>query len=254
MSTPAPMLFDLESAADLEACDRLMPVFDPNEVKCGNLKDAVKIAEKIEEARSSHESNWREKAALRPETGTILAIGFYHPDLGISINTVKNMNGEKDLIQDFWERSAKYHKDTGEPMAGWWSSGFDLPYIIIRSRILGIRVPSDIRKGRYFNSSKFIDLMDDWLLGRQRTEVKCSLDHVAKSLGVEGKSGSGRDFGEKFSRNYEEAVNYLYQDMVVTKEVARKLGYQFEPTTVSWADWKAKYLDKKPESPESPEF
>lgn len=245
-------IVDIETSPNHETCSRLMPPFDPEEVKLGNLKDQAKIDEKIKEARDSHEKNWLDKAALRPETATILAIGYWDSEKGVALNSIKGMDGEKGLIEDFWKRIGQWQRLTGRPMMGYNIEGFDLPMIVLRSRILGIHVPQNIRKGRYWNSDLFWDLRHDWLLGRKETEVKSSLDYVAKVFGLPGKTGSGKDFAQKFLNDEIGAYSYLWNDLHVTKQVAEKLGHDFSGKTSTWEEWKAEYLDKK--SPEKEVF
>lgn len=244
-------IFDIETAPNPEAASRLMPPFDPSEVKVGNLKPE-NAAAKIEEARKDHEKNWLEKAALRPETSTILAIGYWDSEKGVILNSIKNMDGEKDLIEDFWKRVGQWHKMTGRPLMTYNGDQFDLPMLVLRSRILGIHVPGNIRKGRYWNGEIFHDLRQDWLLGRKETEIKSSLDYVAKAFGLAGKNGSGRDFAQKFLADEIGAYQYLWNDLYVTKQVAEKLGHDFTGSTQTWEEWRAKYLESK--SPEKEVF
>lgn len=222
------LIFDIETDTDRAKALQLMPQFDPAEVKCGNLKPENASA-KIEEARKNHESAWLEKAALRPETSIILAIGYYDRDKGAELKTVDNMHGEKDLLADFWEQ-VTHRRDKREPLMGWNIFGFDLPTLVLRSRLIGIDVPSGIRKGRYWNPDVFCDLREDWLLGRNPMEVKSSLDYVARSFGVGQKNGDGSKFGELYRTDQVKALAYLRNDILLTKEVAQKLGHDFTPT------------------------
>ena len=69
--------FDIETGpASLEELSLMEVPFDPATVKIGNLKDQVKIEEKIEAARKNHELDFINKAALSPFTGRVIAIGW----------------------------------------------------------------------------------------------------------------------------------------------------------------------------------
>lgn len=238
--------FDLESAPDIERAKELMPAFEAEDVKLGNLKDKAKIDEKINEARENHEKNWLDKSALRPETAKVVAIGYYHFDKGYSITSIKNMGSEKELIEDFWWRLNDFHKSTGKPLIGHNIAQFDLPMLIIRSRILDIPVPAGIFKGRYLDSNRFVDIRNEWLMGRDYRETKSSLDYIAKALGVKGKNGDGKRFHELLERDEIEAYAYLHNDVRIVKEVSQKLGMHFDPTTETFEEWKQKYLKTKP--------
>ena len=69
-------IMDIETMADPVRAKALMPAFEEKDVAVGNLKDPEKIREKIAQKRAEHQANWNEDAALRPETGKILAIGI----------------------------------------------------------------------------------------------------------------------------------------------------------------------------------
>lgn len=243
---------DIETAADREKALALLPPFNPEDIKVGNL-GPEKAQAKIEEARKSHEAEWLEKAALRPETGKILAIGYYHNDLGVETITDRNMGNELAVLEDFWRRVGMHMKGGGQIITLNGNS-FDLPYIVIRSIIHGLHIPSGIRSGRYFNSKLFADLREDWLMGRNSLEHKSSLDHIAKSLGLGGKTGSGKDFAAMYEANEIGALTYLVNDVLLTAKIAQRFGYGTQPTTQTFEEWEKKYLaskqtpaEKKPE-------
>lgn len=223
-----------------------MPIFDPSEVKCGNLKDPAKIAEKVEEARNSHQADWLDKAALKPETANLLAVGLYHNDKGVEILHIGNCGGEKELLETFWERFNKGLKDTGRPWGTWNGFSFDFPFLILRSRILGVPVPGGLRKGRYFDGSRMLDLREDWLCGRDWREFKSSLDYVSKVFGLPGKNGDGKNFGATYSADRSAAIQYLLSDMWLLKGIAEKLGYDMRPSYETFAEFSAKYLQAQP--------
>ena len=219
------IVFDIETGADLERSRALMPPFDESEVKTGNIKDEDKIRTKHTERRLAHERSWLESSALRPETGHVLAIGalatrkeeaplFFHV----------HQTNEADVLQSFWEFLESTEQATGQKFIGFAIFHFDLPFLIIRSRILGVRVPISLRVGRYFNATRFIDLQEEWLTGRSRNDTKCSLDYVAKALGVGEKTGTGDAFESLYSTNEAQALAYLENDLTLAKGVARKLG------------------------------
>jgi hypothetical protein len=144
--------------------------------------------------RASHEKAWLESAALRPETGKVLAIGV----ISDKQQEIFHGNEEAKILGDWWD-FFQAGRERGKPFAGWGVYHFDLPFAILRSRILGIPVPLFLREGRNFNPPFFIDIQDAWLLGRPRNEVECSLDYVARALGIGRKTGQGRDFASLYA-------------------------------------------------------
>jgi hypothetical protein len=214
------IIFDIESGPNLARARELMPAFDEAEVKTGNLRDDDKKAAKIAERRATHEATWLEGSALRPETAVTIAIGI-QPEKGETI--IFHGASEDDSLQSWWDFFTSTYQRTGETFCGWGIFHFDLPFLIIRSRIHGIPVPSLVRTGRYFNATMFRDLQEDWLMNRPRQEVKHSLDYVARALECGKKSGEGKEFASLYRTNQEAALNYLRNDLMLCQRIARKL-------------------------------
>ena len=224
------VIFDIETGANPERARALMPPFDENEVKVGNLKDEDKIAAKYMDRRQVHERSWMNGAALRPETGRVLAIGCLPTRQAVDkvakppmIFHVHQTN-EADVLLSFWDFLVSTQQATGQHFIGFAIFHFDLPFLVIRSRILGVPVPIGLRVGRYYNVTRFVDLQEEWLAGRSRNDTKCGLDYVAKALGVGEKSGSGDHFESLYNSSESEALAYLENDLVLAKGIAQKLG------------------------------
>ena len=64
------LFFDIESGPQPDAyLSTVLPAFNPEDVKLGNIKDPEKIAAKIEEARCNHFTNFKANAALDAKYG-----------------------------------------------------------------------------------------------------------------------------------------------------------------------------------------
>lgn len=211
--------------------------FDPASVKYGNLKDAAKRADRLESAREDHaaavanyernvavasEKHWldfRIKAALSPITGRVLAIGVQSWP---GRETVIDGNGsESHLLAVFWDEFAA---GGAEKWIGWNIFNFDLPFMIRRSWLLGVHVPSIRVQGRYW-SPRFVDLMQEFSAGVWKDNV--SLDVAARFLGVGRKCGNGADFARLWNGTQEErqqAIDYLRNDLNLTAKVAERIG------------------------------
>jgi hypothetical protein len=236
------IVFDIETAAlPFDEVKHFMPLFDcdvgefdPYSVKIGNLKDPVKIEEKIESARfahaaekanverrlAEHATNWHERCALSPVTGTIVAIGAKRDSSneGTYISLVDEEFDERDLIQWAWNQFADVG---GVPYIGHNIFGFDLPFLVRRSWLLEIDVPASIRNGRYW-SPIFIDLMEQWGCGSREF---VSLDTLAKACGLPGKPDgvNGGDFAKLLETDRPKAIEYLRGDLEMTWAVASRM-------------------------------
>ena len=200
--------FDIETGplpdAELFAT---IPPFDPSDVKTGNIKKADKIADKIKECEASYFNDIREQAALSPTTGKVLAVG-----LETNKSTHLIAYDEEDILNVFWHR----FEDSDNHFIGFNIFNFDLPFLIKRSWKLGVAVPNGVRWGRYW-SDRFIDLRDLWQMGDR--QAKGSLDVICRHFGIEGKNGSGKDFARMFELNREKALEYLANDLRMTRNV-----------------------------------
>lgn len=217
------------------------PPFDESLVKTGNLKDAAKIAEKIEQARAQHAVDAVEhaknnlaaeglyvgevlgKAALSPLTGRVLAIGYYYTDgEGSPVDVIGNgILTERDVIAAFWdvvEAAPEHTRIIGHNILN-----FDLPFLIQRSWILGVEVPRGVMNGRFF-APKFVDTMQIWACGKAGSAGMTKLDTLAKAFGVGAKNGSGAMFAELLEKDRAAAIEYLRNDVAMTYEVARRMG------------------------------
>src|SRR5580765_322751 len=220
------IIFDIETGANLERSQALMPDFNEREVKVGNLKDTDKITSKIGDRRRNFEKGWLDDSALRPETGHVLAIGCLptRDKTPAQIFHVKD-SSERDVILSFWDFMESTYQATSQKFIGFAIFHFDLPFLVIRSRILGVPVPFNLRVGRYFNATRFIDLQEEWLCGRSRNDTRCSLDYVSKALEVGEKAGEGKDFQNLYIIDSGAALDYLRHDLDLAKGVAHKLGF-----------------------------
>lgn len=218
--------------------------FDPDSVKYGNTKDEAKRALKLHESAATHnlavenyerdaaqarESAWLEfkgSAALSPITGQVLAIGVQR-DGKAGIFAEAN---EAATIARFWKKYLSCRADQTK-LVGANIVQFDLPFLVRRSWILGVSVPSAVftYSGKWINfDSLFCDIRDLWTLG-QRSGCEASLDAMSRALGCGQKPDDigGDDFARLWLGTAEErqqATAYLLNDLKMTAEVATRLG------------------------------
>lgn len=207
------MLFiDIETGpASEEVLTKLRPDFKAP----ANYKDPDKIAANIAEQAEA----WKANAALEPITGQILAVGtISEKGFGYSIgDETKILNEAFNLI--FW------HLGAGDPVVGFCIKRFDLPYLVKRGRIHGIKPPVCLinrYKGRLYWAEDIIDLQEEWNCGLSDTKGQ-SLDAVAKALGLPPKLGDGKDFAALFASNQSQALEYLKRDLEITRDLAQKI-------------------------------
>lgn len=195
-------IFDIETGplADAEL-EKLMPTFQASKT----LKDPEKIAADIE----AKKQEWKNGAALNAATGQVWAIGVWSEEENFRI-----FEGfEKEIISNFWDHFKRLgHFD----WVGHCIKNFDFPFLVRRSWILGIKPPR-IMKGRYYLDT-ILDTMEAWSCGNYRDTI--SLDNLCKAFGLPGKNGSGKDFAELYAKDPNKALQYLKDDLKITKDAA----------------------------------
>lgn len=256
-----PLCFDIETGPEPEerlrdffevdyskvkGAEYLDAEFDPATVKLGQMKDPLKIAAKIDGERekfdkakaaaiaakaSAADDQWREfvdRAALSPVTGRVLAVGWIGTNDVVQIWAVNpaDADAEKKLLTTFWVSFRDCCK-TDTTIIGFNSHGFDLPFLIRRSWLLGVDVPDDVlANGRPHRL--FIDLMQVWQCGNRQERI--SLNNLSAFFG-HGQKTEGVDGGD-FARLYlsekpedrEKAIEYLRQDVRLTLAAAKRMG------------------------------
>lgn len=219
--------FDIETEPLAEDVLRqMMPEFDEAGVAVGNLKDPQKIAEKIAAAKANHEARFIERAALDPITSRVLIVS-YHSDAGTAIQARDdgpNGPSEEKLLTDFWTTASKARAKQ-RSLVGVFIHGFDLPFLMRRSWLLGIDVPTWVRSGRYWDKT-FVDLCDVWQCGQKFGEVSASFETLARAFGTPGKPDdcTGKLFYQTWRENREAAINYAKSDVQQPAQWARQMG------------------------------
>jgi hypothetical protein len=204
------IIFDIETGPiDQPYLDLMMPEFEAPK----NFTDPEKIAKAIE----AKKQDWYEKAALSPLTGKVIAIGLEF-DVGFGIMSEPVHSKESEILTEFWKLVRDNHTSQ---FIGFNIASFDLPFLIRRSMKYGIRPPDVFNNNRYL-SHQFVDLLQVWQCG-DRSEL-VSLGKLAMFMGVGSKEGSGAEFAKLWKEDRPMAIEYLKQDIALTKAVAVKMG------------------------------
>jgi predicted PolB exonuclease-like 3'-5' exonuclease len=202
------IFFDIETAP-LTAEE--MEAFAPEFAAPSNYKDADKIAANIAEQKTA----WLERGALNPMTGRVLAIGLM--EVAGDEVTIHHGDDERAVLLAFLEDTKEIYNG---PLVGWNNKGFDIPFLTRRLWRHGIKPPKwwTARTG-WGKEPMVIDLMEEWKAGDFKAPFT-KLDHAAKFLGLEGKTGShGKDFGKLYAEDLETALDYLRRDVELVAEI-----------------------------------
>ncbi len=170
-----------------------------------------------------------------PLTGQIIAIGIldYEKDKGVvcyqaldSKDQEFEENGfrfrpmaEKDMLENFWNGARSYTE-----FISFNGRIFDVPFLMIRSAVNGIRSTKDLMSNRYFNSQKFeakhVDILDQ-LSFYGAVRRKGNLHLWSRAFGIDSpKAGgiSGDDVGQLFKEGrFLDIAKYNVGDLKATK-------------------------------------
>jgi DNA polymerase elongation subunit (family B) len=175
-----------------------------------------------------------------PLTGEIVAIGvldYYKNTGGVYYQAPGQKNEEikedgisfkqmteKEMLRKFWELAALY-----QVFITFNGRAFDMPFLMARSAIKGIRPTKDLMRGRYLYQNNpealHIDLADQ-LSFYGATRRKGSLHLWSRAFGIESpKSGgvTGDDVGPMFKKKkFIEIAKYNVGDLRATRELYTK--------------------------------
>ena len=175
-----------------------------------------------------------------PLTGEIVAIGIldyyknegavYYQAPGQKTEEIKEdgiafkQMTEKEMLQKFWDLATRY-----QVFITFNGRAFDIPFIMIRSALLGIRPTKDLMRGRYLYQNNpealHIDLAEQ-LSFYGATRRKGSLHLWSRAFGIPSpKSGgvSGEDVGPLFKKKkFLDIAKYNVGDIRATRELYTK--------------------------------
>jgi len=156
---------------------------------------------------------------------------------------------EKEVVSKFITDLRKLDPDI---ITGWYSDGFDIPYIINRCRKIGIdpqtmskfgEVEIEYATGRIHIAGLIV--LDLLFLYQSYTYVRqesYTLDFIGHLELGEGKLGKGYNFSSMFSNDPDEAVRYNKQDVAILPKLDSKLkhiAFQNEVRKVCKCDFNA---------------
>jgi hypothetical protein len=207
------IVFDIETIPQDEA--RLLALA-PEFAAPANLKDPEKIAAAIARKRADYLAD----AALNWKTAEIVLIGA-GDDTQIRSFTAAT---EKELVGDFLTLVGDALAD-GVAVGGHNVKGFDLPMLVNRARVYGLRIPTTVLcfwKGRPTWHEAVFDTLE--LLSFGRSFDGNGVDEVARVFGLPSKLGRGSDFPLLWRADREAALAYNRRDVEVEIEIARLCG------------------------------
>lgn len=248
-------ILDIETIAqDKEQILAKLPPWDEAEARTRvpkNYKLGPAISGWLEMDQADHGKDILERAALLPEYATTAIVGLMRSDsvteqivcyddkLGalkeVQFQDVFFQENEADVLNMALDTMDCILRNSGI-ITGYCIKSFDLPFLIKRSWLLGVKVPRRIFNpvARYPLSEQIVDLRDVWNAGRREDAAKrIRLDDVLAACGLPPKTGDGKDFGKLWESDRAAALEYSRNDLLVERTLAERLGIIHEPRLTS---------------------
>jgi DNA polymerase elongation subunit (family B) len=210
------LVFDCETAPLPNAADYLDPV-----TPAGNLKDPAKIAASIAE----RDAERCEKMGLDWNLSRIVALGWTRNGTDTEVAALKDEDAERNAIAAFWAvyKSMPPHE---RRLCGFAIQTFDVPFLIQRSRYLGISAPK-IDKRKYDNR----DICDLFQIltfdNSQSTSIMSrSLKSFCRRFGIPLEDPTaGKDIAALIAADNWAAVEaHCASDVAATYALAKRIG------------------------------
>ena len=207
------IVFDIETVPQDEA--RLLALA-PEFTAPANLKDPAKIEAAIAKKRADYLAD----AALNWKTAQVVLVGAGDEKEVHSFTSPS----EKQLVGDFLSLLADALAD-GVAAGGHNVKGFDLPMLINRARVHGLKV-SPVIVSHFRGRPKWHDYIFDTLeiLSFGKSFDGNGVDDVARVFGLPPKLGHGGDFPLLWRTDREGAMAYNRRDVEIEIEIARICG------------------------------
>jgi len=199
--------------------------------------DFDSLDEKSQEYFLKYSENEKEKEdvkqrmALYPFTGEIVAIGMLNPDTNKGSMLYQNGQGEKEnfeengivfktgteeeILKEFWNSVKNYNQ-----VITFNGRGFDAPYLHLRSALFKIIPSKNLMPYRY-DYKIHCDLLEQ--LTYYGAVRKFTLDFYAKSFGFESPKESGvngSEVGDLYKKGeYKKIARYCVGDVIATKKL-----------------------------------
>ena len=245
------IVYDIETQPhfDKEYVDSFKKPFDEQEVNVNGIKDPVKIADKIERARKSHEDSFYGKALLKAEISQLFSLTILKPEslemhhsitpthtakiqvdnipleIMVWINNQAGDAMEKQIIAEYFglyqQINDLYFRlaQTDMKMVGHNNFGFDNPYLKRKAWHFGLPIPADFFVGRSYNPL-FEDCSSIWGEGvyDKHSDIGSyiSLDNLSKFLGTGQKADKIAQFVYSiYPEDKQRALQYMANDVIL---------------------------------------
>lgn len=221
--------FDIETIPDRNLPEECIPVFDPESVKYGNLKDPVKKAAKAEEERLNFEEAKIKTMSVNPDMLEIITFVAFNYDTKkdqvidkCSIQITDKDENDYEAVFEGWKFLQQGYR-SNYPIVSYNGINFDFP--AMRSRAIVLDIP--------INYAMYSKLMKQWEGNREHydlmrvllnfnTRAYQKLDFYLKRYKIGAKTeGMGGDkvYGAFQAGEFDKIQSYCEDDVLETAKL-----------------------------------
>jgi len=183
-----------------------------------NYKDEAKIAAYVADAMAKQ----RDKAGLYPYTARVIALGWcYEGDETAQVHIANGDAMEREILAEFWGRVWDRRTNAVESLVTFNGRSFDLPVLMVRSRLLGVPYPAlNIDRYRSPHPDILKILTFDGALDYR------SLTWFAKRFGLNTDDAfSGKEIAELHAvGNWDAIKKHCESDVLLTRQLGERIG------------------------------
>ena len=204
--------FDLETipSQDLALLDKLRA-----EAKApASFKKPESIAEWLAENRETAALEALAKTSFDPMHGHICTVAFARNGGDIEVCHAETVADEKAILTSFFAWLDPYHSET---LVGHYIHGFDVPFLLKRAVILGVKIPSGIPR----DPKPWDKLLNDTMVMWAGSKGTISMDKLAAGLGLQGKSDLDGSMVAKAwaDGEHDRIADYCKDDVRIVREI-----------------------------------
>lgn len=207
------IVVDLEAVAIEGAAALVEPVSAPS-----NWKDPEKIEAHVAKKTAAQ----IDEAALYPWTARVIALGWCEQGDEVAQVRVCNSDGtERDMLAEFWSRVWDQRTNSVTPLVTFNGRSYDLPLLMVRSRLLGIPYPAlNVDRYRSPHPDLIRILTFDGVLDYR------SLTWFAKRFGLNTDDAfSGKEIAQLHADgNWDAITKHCESDVLLTRQLAERVG------------------------------
>lgn len=193
-----------------------------------------KSADAIANWRTNDEAAWLESRikdySLDARYGRVVAIGIATESAGDSVFAASLVApteaDEADVLRTLWQRVSH----DAEPVVTWNGAGFDVPFLLVRSALLGVSTPTAMPLTKRYSSQFHFDVkavLYGWDSSRMNKRGN-GLGEWAQAFGLPTKVAHGSDVYEMYRNKDFDAISaYAADDAKLTLQLYHRIATVF---------------------------